>query len=577
MEIAKLEALIGADVKPLTAALSEAKTQLTNFGNTGATSLQSLNTGLSNTAKAAILAGTDIKSLTAALDVLQFEQAKFAQGTQTWRLYQQEIRNVNTQLNVLEGQLPVVTAEMKTLGTTSTSSLSGMGKGLTSVWSGLRQIAYILPGLGIAGLFNLAFVAIAKAADELGIFNSEAKKLRDATKEAIEGFADEAAQVNILVTELRNENFTRKEKEGIIKRLQDIAPAYFNNLKIEGSEIKNLTDDYQRYGRAILLISKIKAASKFVDENQAKVLKQQLEISESIAFARANAAKMHDPQSFILSELERDLAVRTRLAKEIAPVMNIILETQKELNAIGGDPHNPLDVEKLKKTKKELEEIAKQAGAIARGFTDINAAAASVANSGPLPDLLGAPKTEDLTALFNKLNEFKETDIFENFNEQLEGTKEIARELASIFADLFTDLVTKGRISFQKLAQEVARFIAKLIEAVIQALLLKAIMAAITGGTSTISGNSLGGGLGGIYPHAEGGIFDQPTLIGNHLFGEKGPEALIPLNQLANMIGNMGGTNLTINGDFRVQGSDLVLALNRGNIRMNRNYGNNFN
>lgn len=32
-----------------------------------------------------------------------------------------------------------------------------------------------------------------------------------------------------------------------------------------------------------------------------------------------------------------------------------------------------------------------------------------------------------------------------------------------------------------------------------------------------------------IKPHADGGIFTGPTLIGSHLFGEAGPEALIPL------------------------------------------------
>lgn len=41
--------------------------------------------------------------------------------------------------------------------------------------------------------------------------------------------------------------------------------------------------------------------------------------------------------------------------------------------------------------------------------------------------------------------------------------------------------------------------------------------------------------------HADGGIFTKPTMIGNHLFGENGPEVLQPLSKL-----NQGGSNQPI-------------------------------
>jgi phage-related protein len=44
-----------------------------------------------------------------------------------------------------------------------------------------------------------------------------------------------------------------------------------------------------------------------------------------------------------------------------------------------------------------------------------------------------------------------------------------------------------------------------------------------------------------IIPHAAGGIFTKPTLLGNHLFGEAGDEALIPINKLDNMISGGSG------------------------------------
>ena len=65
------------------------------------------------------------------------------------------------------------------LDKTSRGGLAGFGKQLTSSLGLVRQLAYILPGIGIAGIFNLAFEAIGNAAESLGLFNT-------ATERAIE-------------------------------------------------------------------------------------------------------------------------------------------------------------------------------------------------------------------------------------------------------------------------------------------------------------------------------------------------------------------------------------------------------
>lgn len=49
-------------------------------------------------------------------------------------------------------------------------NVGNYGSALTKVWSGIRQIAYILPGLGIAGIFNLAFEAITSVVDAISSF-----------------------------------------------------------------------------------------------------------------------------------------------------------------------------------------------------------------------------------------------------------------------------------------------------------------------------------------------------------------------------------------------------------------------
>lgn len=59
-----------------------------------------------------------------------------------------------------------------------------------------------------------------------------------------------------------------------------------------------------------------------------------------------------------------------------------------------------------------------------------------------------------------------------------------------------------------------------------------------------------------INEHAAGGIFARPTMIGNHLFGEAGPEALIPLSPTALERYGLGGNrNTTINININMNGS----------------------
>jgi len=57
--------------------------------------------------------------------------------------------------------------------TTSQSAAMAFGKTLTGMLSNLRTLAYILPGIGLAGIFNLAFEAIGKAYDALVGFNKQ--------------------------------------------------------------------------------------------------------------------------------------------------------------------------------------------------------------------------------------------------------------------------------------------------------------------------------------------------------------------------------------------------------------------
>jgi len=64
---------------------------------------------------------------------------------------------------------------------TAEGNATRFGAALTRGFSVLRNIAYILPGLGIAGIFNIAFDVIGKVVSQLDMFTSKLEKQRDLT------------------------------------------------------------------------------------------------------------------------------------------------------------------------------------------------------------------------------------------------------------------------------------------------------------------------------------------------------------------------------------------------------------
>jgi len=76
-------------------------------------------------------------------------------------------------------------------------------------------------------------------------------------------------------------------------------------------------------------------------------------------------------------------------------------------------------------------------------------------------------------------------------------------------------------------------------------------------------------------PFAEGGIVSGPVnaLIGEYAGARSNPEVVAPLSKLRDMIKDVaGGGNVNVAGTFRIEGKDLVLALNRNQQSQLSNY-----
>jgi TP901 family phage tail tape measure protein len=71
---------------------------------------------------------------------------------------------------------------------------------------------------------------------------------------------------------------------------------------------------------------------------------------------------------------------------------------------------------------------------------------------------------------------------------------------------------------------------------------------------------------------ANGGIVSGPTLglMGEYSGAKSNPEVIAPLSKLQGMIGQKQTQNVNVGGNFRIQGQDLVLALQKADKQRNR-------
>lgn len=143
------------------------------------------------------------------------------------------------QVRELKNEVESSTIAIKNHGTQivdSTSKIENMGRGLTRMFGYLRNIAYILPGLGIAGIFNVAFVAIESALEALIDFEDKEGQLIERNNEYNKSLRQTIENIKQLV-ELQNQ-LSKVQGSGFtggdIQRKTQAQEDYVNLLNAEG-------------------------------------------------------------------------------------------------------------------------------------------------------------------------------------------------------------------------------------------------------------------------------------------------------------------------------------------------------
>jgi len=88
---------------------------------------------------------------------------------------------------------------------------------------------------------------------------TQAQRMARANETAASSVAKQTTPVKTLIEAYKNENYTLEERQGILKKLNELQPDYFGKLDAETTTVEDLTDAYKKMASAIMVTAKARA------------------------------------------------------------------------------------------------------------------------------------------------------------------------------------------------------------------------------------------------------------------------------------------------------------------------------
>lgn len=262
---------------------------------------------------------------------------------------------------VLAKELSLVTKEIKVLERQANISGAAAGNALTKGFSGLRTLAHILPGLGIAGIFNIALGAIGKFTSGLNLvgraFNAAAVDAALFKKASAES-TDDVVRLQALVSVAKDVSFSTNQRKNAIAELQKLYPDYLRNLSLEtinSDAARKAIDDLTQsiINKALVQEFSTRLAKEIIkqEELREKVLNREAQSLSNINQKQkliAEGAPSDAIKKFtgIVSESINKLGQETKEFREQSEVVDHLKDRLKQLTA------SSLDFIKTPKAKK---------------------------------------------------------------------------------------------------------------------------------------------------------------------------------------------------------------------------------
>lgn len=497
----------------------------------------------------------------------------------------------------------------------------GFSGGLSKIWSGLRNIAYIVPGLGIAGLIGLLTGPLVEGLSALVAGFTNSRNSIKQFNEALEGGKDGFVKATTEVSNLRVA--FDQAKQGIISK-EEALKLYNSTIGKTTGEVKNLDDAemaLNKNAEAYIKFSLLKASANFALEESAKKafeaeknrIKQASEFKTIGTSLTGFAAGQSSAPGFVpgLADLNKQFRAQEKAAEE---------NKQKQIKIAQDESNSLLGISK--KFFSDAEKIAKEFKFDFNAIAEPSVKAAKavkekIEKEFQAEKLFLRPQLIDIssaTVLLNKekaekelndqLGKFKMVpikididggDIIRRAREvakeveaiNIQATQNIKMALNSAFASVGESIATSlgegadfGKTVFGSLFKVLGAGLKQLGEAMIAIGTAKIALEKFefAPGIGTVIAGIAAVALGSLLQKAIPGFASGVTNFGGGLaiVGEKGPELVrlprgsdvIPNNKL-NDIGG-GGQQVFIPA-ITLRGSDLVIAFNRASQTISRN------
>jgi tape measure domain-containing protein len=503
-------------------------------------------------------------------------------------------------------------------------------------WVQLQRTAFLALNTATQAFVGIGIVvAIATLAYNMGAFNRELsaaekgmKIVNDLTAQATSDTAGERAQVEALINILKSETESREKKIEALNQLKQINPEYFGQLNVEKLTVDSLNKSYEAYVDGIIKAARAKKAEGELiklDEQQQLALKRVADAEKAVqrqiesrsqaqTFASATN-QINADQALIDAKNQLD-----GINKQIEAVKGLIKEnvklevttraaTNATAKSVQVGASSATTIKKQTKEQKDLnDELEKTA----------------VIQSKPIPNFAQLPTlptptsvTQETPVLPNIAGATVQAgNIYQSFAERLGAINMQMKEGVMSFGDAFSQTFSAvmesgsgvektffaiseslvqtaadGSSSLKAFATAAVGAAAKIIRAQIQEAVAGSITTALARSGIPFPFNIAAGAAAGA---AASGLFNkllsavkvpgfargtQYAPGGMALVGEQGPELInLPRgstvtsnNRTNQLLDSMGGGG-TLQGEFTVRGTDLVLVLDRATKKSNRAY-----
>ncbi|BAQ92605.1 phage-related protein-like protein [uncultured Mediterranean phage uvMED] len=339
---------------------------------------------------------------------------------------------------------------------------------------------------------------------------------------------------------------------GMIELLHRLNPAvsriqtFFNIIKSLGDPVKFAT--LQTESLTISLKEKSDAA--------AAAAKAQADLKKTLEGAVTPTKKLKTETDNLATSLDENL---TPAAENVRDIMNKVLDTNQILaddfkNLATFDPNNVEVLGEDLIPDEMLTNLLKKKQVIQDALKDLNEGAVQILKAGISE--IGVGLGEAIGAAISGTGNF--VDMMGVM--LLSTIGNVAKQLGTMAIQIGV-----GILAIQTGLKTLNPFVA-----IAAGVALVALGSIFSAGAKKIADNS--SNSGNVPKFANGGIVSAPTLgiMGEYAGARSNPEVIAPLDKLKGMLGQQGGQNINVGGEFRIQGQDLVVALQRAEKNRSR-------